>query len=166
MLGCFIYWLHVLMYTSWCFLLPTVQNDQNHIRWSCFKGTGLIQFTTIVSLTYSMEESPAWEANKFSTSQRTPHILWNPKVNYRIHKCLPPVFILIQLDSHHSPTSHILKIHLNIILSYMLRSPKWSFFLRFPHKNPVYALSLPLRATRPTYLILLDFITQIILGEE
>jgi hypothetical protein len=49
-------------------------------------------------LTYSMEQSP-WEAKRFSASQEIPHILWNPKVHYRIHKCRPPVHILSQLDT-------------------------------------------------------------------
>jgi hypothetical protein len=37
-------------------------------------------------LTYSLEQSPSWEANRFSASQKIPRILWNPKVHYRIHK--------------------------------------------------------------------------------
>jgi hypothetical protein len=37
--------------------------------------------------TYSMEQSPSWEANWSSPSQEIPHILWNPKVRYCIHKC-------------------------------------------------------------------------------
>ena len=34
--------------------------------------------------TYSMEQSPSWEANWFSANQESPHILWNPKVHYHI----------------------------------------------------------------------------------
>ena len=117
-------------------------------------------------LSYSMEQSPSWEANRFPASQEILLFLWNPNVHYRIHKCPTPVPILSQLDLVYIPTSHFLKIHLNIILPSTPEFPKWFLSFRFPHRNLCTPLLSPIRATCHTHLTLLDFITRIISGEE
>jgi len=71
-----------------------------------------------------MEQGPSREANPFSASQEIPRIVWKPKINYRSHKCPPPAPLLSQLDLVHTPTSHFLKIHINIILPSTPGSPK------------------------------------------
>ena len=94
-------------------------------------------------LTYSTEQRPSWEANRFSASQEIPRILWNPKVHCHTHKGSPPVPVLRQLDPFHAPTSHFLKIQLNIILPSTPGSPKWSLSLTLPNQKPCIRLSSP-----------------------
>ena len=113
-----------------------------------------------------MVQSPSWEANWFAASQEIPRFSRNPNVHYRTHKRPLPVSILGQPNPVHIPTSHLLEIHPNIIHPSTSRSPQWSPSLRFPHQEPIYPLSSPIRATCPANLILLDFITRTILGEQ
>jgi hypothetical protein len=113
-----------------------------------------------------MVQSPSWESNWFAASQEIPRILRNPKVHYRTHKLPSPVPILGQPNPVHIPASHLLEIHPNIIHPSTPRFSQWSLYLRFPYQDPTHLLSSPIRATCPAHLILLDFITRTILGEE
>ena len=113
-----------------------------------------------------MVQSPSWAANWFAASQEIPRISWNPNVHYRTHKRPPPVSILGQPNPVYIPTSHLLEIHPNIIHPSTPRSPQWFLLSGFPTKTLYTPLSPPIRATCPANLILLDFITRRILGEE
>ena len=106
-----------------------------------------------------MVQSPSWEANWFAVSQGIPRISRNPKVHYRTHKRPPPVSILGQTNP-----VHLLEIHPNIIHPSMPRSLQ--FPSGFPTKTLYTPFSSPIRAICPAHLILLDFITRTILGEE
>jgi hypothetical protein len=86
----------------------------------------------VTSCTYFMEQSPSWQANRFSSSQEIPRILRNPKVYYRINKCPP-----------HVPKTHFPKFHLNIILPSTPGSFPRFIFLSNPYQNPLYTSPLP-----------------------
>jgi len=99
-------------------------------------------------ITNSMQHSPLWDANRSSASQEIPHIVWNPKVHYRIHKC--PVLSHISPAPALPPLSHFLKIHFNIIFS---SSPMSSTVPQVFHQNTVCPFHLPHTCymPRPSY---------------
>jgi hypothetical protein len=113
-----------------------------------------------------MEQSPAWEANRFWATQKIPRILGNPKVHYQVYKCPPTDPILSQIDPAHPP--HLTSWKSILILSSHLRLglPSGLFPSGFPTKTLYTPLLSPIRATRPTPLILHDSIIRTILGEE
>ena len=128
-----------------------------------FVMRSILTYLLTYLLTYSMVQSPSWEANWFAASQEIPRISRNPKVYYRTHKRPPPVSILGQSIYPH-PTSWrsilILSTHLRLGL------PSGLLPSGFPTKTLYNPLSLPIRATCPAHLVLLDFITRTLLGDE
>ena len=96
------------------------------------------------------------------------------------HSQQPATFPLQnQLDPVHAPTSNLLKIHpihaspshfLNTHFNIILPSTPWSSKWLFPSGFPSTTLYTPLlstiRATYSAHLILLDFITRTVFGEQ
>jgi hypothetical protein len=113
-----------------------------------------------------MEKSPSWDATMSSASQEILLILWKMDVPYHIHKSLPPVCIVCQINLVHapSPTSWIFILRLSSHLHLDLQS---GLFLSGFLTKTMHAPRLsPICATCLTHIILLGLITPIISGEE
>jgi hypothetical protein len=93
-----------------------------------------------------MEKSHSWEANRFSASQEIPRILWNPKVHYRVHKCLPPVLVLSSIRAVHTPRPTSWRSILIFSSHLSLGFPNSLFPSGFPTKTPI-------RPSSPSYVL-------------
>ena len=61
-----------------------------------------------------MAQNPSWDANIPSATQDISHVLWNPKIHYRVKKNLSLVPILNQANPIHIQTSYFFKPHFDI----------------------------------------------------
>ena len=115
-------------------------------------------------LTYSMVQSPSWEANWFAASQENPAFHGTRKFITALtsirHLSLSSASPIQSIYPHPTSWRSIL------ILSTHLRLGLPSGLFPSAHQDPIHPLSSPIRATCPADLILLDFITRTILGEE
>ena len=144
---------------------PGISRDSCHSL-GYDKGTRVCHMTILTYLLTPWSRVLLEKLTGFAANQGIPRILWNPKVHYRTHKRPPTVPILSQLHPVPTTPSNFLKIHLNIILPPTSLSPQWFLPSGFPTKTLCTPLDASIRATCPAHLILLDFITRTILGEE
>jgi hypothetical protein len=94
--------------------------------------------------TYLLTElSPSWWAANCEAPQELLSILWNPKVQYRVHKSPPLVPILNHINPVHSIPSYISKIHSNIVHPPTSWSSQWSLSFWLSHQCPIHIPLLP-----------------------
>jgi hypothetical protein len=113
-----------------------------------------------------MEQSPSWKANSSSASQAIPYIVCNPKVCYLIHKINPTVLFPNHINPTHAPHPTSWRLILIFFSHLCLCLPSYLFPSGFPTKTLYTSLHSPIVAVCPAHPILLDFITQILFGEE
>ena len=106
-----------------------------------------------------MEQTPAWETNARSSPscREILLILWNQKIYYCIHRSPQLALIVSQINSVHTLSSYLLKIHFNIYSHLRVGLHSGFFPSGFPTKNLYMPHLLPTSALCPVRLILIDF---------
>jgi hypothetical protein len=95
-------------------------------------------------LTNYIEESLFLNSDSSSANKEILCMYWNLKVHCYVHKSLPLVPVLSQINPVHALPSCLCKMHFNIILPCTPWSSKWSLSLGFPHQSPIWTSLLPL----------------------
>jgi hypothetical protein len=107
-------------------------------------------------LTYLLTElSPSWEAANYTATHKLPSILWNPKVQYRVHKSPLLVPVLSHINPIHFTSSHpislwsilILSTHLSLGLPRSLFPSGFPANISYMHRDCVFknlSLCVPL----------------------
>jgi hypothetical protein len=108
------------------------------VSWYAFESKWLYLLT---------ELSPSWGAANYAAPQELPSILWNPKVQYRVHNSRPLVPIPSHINQIHSIPSYL--IHLDTVHPPTSWSSQWSLSFWLPHQ---YRSSSPWLVAIPTTL--------------
>ena len=120
----------------------------------------------IMMIVNSMDQSPSGESNRSSASQKFPAFYGTQRFITALttarHLSLSWARSIQSMPPH--PTSWRSSLILSSYLS--LGLPSGIFLSDFHNKTPYASLLSPLHFTCPAHLILLDFITRIIFGEE
>jgi hypothetical protein len=102
--------------------------------------------------TNSMEQITSWEVVQ---KVKIPHLSWNLKVHYHIHKCPPLAFILSHMNPVHTFPHYFPNIHSNIILPSTPRSSDLSYVHVFRLQFCMH-FSSHRRVTRSSHLPRID----------
>jgi hypothetical protein len=103
-------------------------------------------------LTYLLTELNRFRgAANCAATHGLPNILWNPKIQYRVHKSPPLVPILSHINPSNTISSYHSKILFNIVHPHMSGLPSGLLWLshQYPICNPLLPHSCYI--TRPSY---------------